>query len=289
MGIAATCLTIGAILAGPISSQSVDLTGRCTRLVISARPSAVITVNAARADIAGLTFKGAKNIRWVGGSISAEGGGFVSGPAGYGLRVYANSENITVDKVRFTNANRGIVGDGVTGLAIVRNNFVKIAQDAMILSKVTNLLVQDNVIADTIGKPSECDKLGQITEGLSARVCTGLGGRWTDGFHADAVQMRNGVTNALIAGNRISGKTQGIGQQDGPRDEPLSKITIENNIITTDGYHQITLGDCSDCIIRNNTVRRYQGSMKKAIIRPGSAITCGNDVEDARSRDPKCK
>ncbi|MGH6781471.1 MAG: hypothetical protein ACREB5_05150, partial [Sphingomonadaceae bacterium] len=91
--------------------------------------------------------------------------------------------------------------------------------------------------------------------------------------------------------NQVEGQTQGIAQMDTTGDAPLERVRIEFNTVRTDGYHQITLGNCVSCSIRQNDVRHAQGSTKKATIRAQAETTvCGNTVPDMpASAGPRCK
>lgn len=283
MTILASCATFAALLASAPGGATIELRGDCGNLTISRRFPTMITIDATKARVAGLTVRGA-NVRWIGGVLSAPGGGDAKGPLGYAM--FIGGHNITLERATITSAKKGIVIDQASNVTIRTVRFWRLREDGVIASRVTGLVITDSQFSESLPRPAVCTSAdGQRTPGVARRNCAGS---WVDGNHADAVQMRNGVVNARITDNVISGPTQGIAQMDTRGDAPLEGIVIENNRITTSTFHQITLSECLNCVIRGNRVRAEKGWGRKAVIRPGRALRCGNDVADEKS-DPPCR
>jgi hypothetical protein len=184
-----------------------------------------------------------------------------------------------------TAAKKGVVIDGAREVKIIRSQFVRLGEDGVIASRVAGLHIVGSSFEQTIGKPTACLVKGKKSLDVAKRDCVGT---WTDGFHADAVQMRNGVTDALIEGNTVRGATQGLTQMDTKGDLPLQRVVIRQNVVTTTGYHSITLANCIGCRIEGNEVRRQAGATKRAVIIPGQALRCGNLAPDDKVRDRPC-
>lgn len=282
----ATCATILGILASAQEGQTIKLTGSCDSLIISRAYGAEIAVDAKDAKISGLTITGS-NIRWRGGVVVASGGRAALGPAGYGIRI--SGSRITIEGVTVSGARKGIVIDSAQHVEIKSVHFLNLSEDGIIASRSSGLKFIKNTFTGTEAAPTACETQAGRLLGYSARACRSFGGIWTDGGHPDAIQMRNGLSNVLIAGNIISGRTQGITQMDTVGDLPLKLVTIRQNRVSTDAHHQITLSDCHDCLIEENVVQRMPGSKRRAVIRAGSAERCGNRVQDERVDDKACK
>ena len=290
MSISATCATILGVLAAAKGGETIALKGDCPAITITQSYSKPVTIQADGASVRGLAVVGGQNISWRGGTISAPKGAHATGRDGYGVLI-RDAAKVSITGALITNAKKSIVLDGARDVTINDNRFQRYGEDGVIASNTKGLTILRNTFADQIGKPTECTVGGKVTLGLSRRDCVGRGGAWVDGYHNDAVQMRNGVADALIAHNQVEGQTQGITQMDKQGDAPLENIRIEFNTVRTDGYHQITLGACTSCSIRQNEVRRANGSTKKSVIRaePGTMV-CGNTVPDMPSTaGPRCK
>jgi Right handed beta helix region len=225
------------------------------------------------------------NIRWRGGRLAAKDGAHGFAGNGYAVRIYNGAANVNFEGVTVTAAKKGIVIDQARNISIVDSRFVALGEDGMIVSRVNGLTVARNQFGQTIGKPTECMVNGRTQLAVIRRNCAGV---WKDGYHADALQMRNGVVNARISDNLVEGKTQGLTQMDTTGDAPLQNVTIERNIVRTDNYHHITLGNCIGCVITGNRVERAVGSQIKAVIRPGTARRCGNTAQDEKVQDKRC-
>lgn len=284
MTLTATCATIAAMLASAQGGEVINLKGNCPTITISKAYARQLTVNAQGASVSGLVVRGT-NIRWRGGKLAAKDGAHGRAGNGYAVLIHQAAANVRLEGVTITAAKKGIVIDQARNVAIVDSRFVALGEDGMIVSRVNGLTVAGNQFGSPIGKPTECLVNGQIQLGLAKRNCPGV---WKDGYHADALQMRNGVVNARISGNLVEGKLQGITQMDTTGDAPLENVIVENNIVRTDNYHHITLGNCIACAIRNNRVERAAGSKIKAVIRPGIATRCGNSAQDERTQDRRC-
>jgi parallel beta-helix repeat protein len=290
MSIAATCATILGLLTTAKGGEAITLKGDCGAISITRSYPKTVTIQADGASVRGLVIARGQNISWRGGTISAPQGAHGRARDGYGVLI-RDAANVSITGALITNAKKGIVLDGARDVTLNDNRFQRYGEDGVIASDSKGLTILRNTFADQIGKPTQCNVDDKVTLGLSRRNCVALGGVWVDGYHNDAVQMRNGVADALIAHNKVEGETQGITQMDQEGDAPLENIKIEFNTIQTDAYHQITLGNCTACSIRMNTVLRAKGSTKKALIRaqPG-ALVCGNTVPDMPSTaGPRCK
>lgn len=284
MTLTATCATIAAMLASAQGGEVITLKGNCGPVTIARRYPRQVTINGTGATVAGLVVSGS-NVRWRGGTLSAKGGAHGFAGNGYGVLIHQRAANIALEGVTVTAAKKGIVIDEARNISVVDSRFTAVGEDGMIVSRVNGLTIARNKFGQTIGKPTECLVNGKIRFALPKRDCAGV---WKDGYHPDAVQMRNGVVNAVISGNLVEGKIQGITQMDTTGDAPLENIVIKSNIVRTDNYHHITLGNCIGCAITNNIVQRAAGSQKRAIIRPGMARRCGNKVQDEAVQDRSC-
>jgi hypothetical protein len=289
---AATCATLPAAVATAPGGSTINLAkgSACENLVLKRTVPGQVTINAGRSIARGVTF-GGSGIYWRSGAIVAPKG--VTGKAGevYGvlIRGYVGkpTSKIRIEGVAFGLSRKAIVIDTASDITITKNRFDGVGEDGVIASAVTRLTVTGNTFRNVVGKPTSCTTAGGVIPGLARRDCEAQGGAWTDGFHADAVQMRNGVTDALIADNDINADTQGITQMDTIGDAPLVRVRVERNSVTAT-IHHITLGaNCVDCLIRGNTIRRYKPTSYKAVIRPGAARRCANDTVD-EPRDVAC-
>ena len=284
MPIAATCASLAAILATAQGGETIALSGSCPTITIARTYARPVTIDAVRARVNGVVLSGA-NIRWRGGTLSAPGGLDGKGPLGYAVLI-RGARNISVERAIVTGAKKGMVIDKARDITVEQVEFTGLREDGIIASETAGLTVTNSRFADFIPRPSSCTSAaGIITNAVPHRDCRGV---WTDGNHADAVQMRNGVTDVLIARNTVRGPTAGITQMDTTGDAPLARVVIEDNRIETSTYHQITLTECADCTIRGNTVRAERSWGKRAIIRPGKALRCGNDTTD-EARDQACR
>ena len=280
--LAATCATLAAILATAQPGDTVKLSGDCGEIAVANRYRARVTIDASKASVAGLKLSGT-NIAWVGGVLVAPDG--MDGFASRGYAVVIAGTGIRLSKALITDAKKGIVIDRARNVVVDNNKFWRLREDGIIASRLVNAQFDDNAFSAFLPRKTRCELAdGTVTEGVAQRDCAGT---WTDGNHADAIQMRNGVISARIRRNTIAGDMQGIGQFDTTGDLPLERVLIEGNRVAGSQFHQITLYDCLGCRIERNVVRRGDPS-RRAVIRPGTATTCGNDVEGERP-DPLCE
>lgn len=287
---AVTCLTIAAALAAAQGGETITLapSSDCAGITIKKQYASPITIEADGATARTVVVTGAANAIWRGGTIVARDGVGVGEP-GYGVHIYNGARSIRFEGVKFGFAKKAVALDQVMEITFTGNQFDGVGEDGIIASQVKGLMITGNTFSRTVGRPTECVVGGSIKYGLAQRDCVAAGGKWTDGFHPDAVQMRNGVTDALIADNIINGDTQGITQMDTIGDAPLKRVRIERNRVTTSTYHPITLSDCIDCAIIGNTVARTLGSTaKKQIISQDGTLACGNVVQDIQKGTEPC-
>lgn len=284
MPIAATCASLAAILATAQGGETIALSGTCPTVTIARAYARPVTIDATRARVSGLVLSGA-NIRWSGGTLSAAGGLDGKGPLGYAVLI-RGGRSIRVERAVVTGAKKGMVVDKARNVTIDRVQFTALREDGIIASETAGLTVTNSRFAGSIPRPTSCTSSGGVVSfDVPHRDCKGV---WDDGNHPDAVQMRNGVTDVLIARNTVRGKTEGFTQMDTTGDAPLARVVVENNDIETSFFHQITLTECADCVIRGNKVRGERGWGRRAIIRPGLAMRCGNDTVD-EARDKPCR
>lgn len=276
--LAATCATLAAMLAAAQPGDTVKLQGDCGEIVVANRFPRVVTIDARKANVKGLRITGA-NITILGGVFAAPAGmdGFAGG--GYAIDI-RGARDIRITSALVTNAKKGIVLAEARNVTIDANHFWRLREDGIIVSRTENLVIERNRFTEFQPRPTHCNVGGVVTQGLAKRACAGT---WTDGNHADAVQMRDGVVNARIRSNTAEGDMQGgIGQFDTTGDAPLERVLIEGNRVKVSGFHSITLDSCIGCAIRNNIVRRGHPE-RRAVIRPGTATRCGNDAQDEKS------
>ncbi len=209
------------------------------------------------------------------------------GPRGYGALV-KDAENVTIDGVRFINTNKALIVDKSVNF-IVRNSRFEIGGDAVVANGGSNLEFSNNTVVQVSMKETECLQPEKTAYGLSRKVCEAQGGVWTDGWHQDAFQFRDGINGLKIVGNVVRNTQQGIGQMDASNDAPVTDVLIDGNDVEITGLHSITMNEASNVRISNNRVRQMTG--KRTVIRAGAdATVCGNDVQ--QSGDPgssRCK
>jgi hypothetical protein len=287
MAIVATCATIVGILANPPADSKITLTGDCPSISIARNFSPPITIDASKAVVHGLRIVGGGGVIWIGGVLESQDGENIPGSRGYGALV-KNAENVTIDGVRFINTNKALIVDKAANFT-VRNSRFEIGGDAVVANGGSNLEFSKNTVIQVSMKESECLKSEKIKYGLPRKACEAQGGGWTDGWHQDAFQFRDGIKGLTIVGNVVRNTQQGIGQMDARNDAPVTDVLIDGNDVEITGLHSITMNMASNVRISNNRVRQMTG--KRTVIRPGvGAIVCGNDVQ--RPGDPgsaRCK
>lgn len=285
--IIATCATLAALLAQAKGGETIRLTTSCQNVTVTRTYPTAVTVIADGATVQALVIRGG-NLVWRGGILSAVGGVHASGPTGYAASL-TNAKNVTFDNVTFTGARKGIVVNGASVLVVNNSRFTRLGDDGIVLYNADRANITGNRFSETVGKPSSCALPAGAVSGIKLSDCEKRGGTWLDGYHPDAVQIRQS-TRLLIAGNTVTGPTQGIGQMDAVTDGPLRNVEVERNTVAVTFPHTITLGaKCVDCRIRFNEVRRGAGSTSKTVIRPGAALACGNKVQDVQDGTAACK
>lgn len=280
MSIAVTCASIVSALASVPGGSTLVLKGDCPAITISRNYAPALVIEAEGAVVRGLLITG-NGVTWRGGTIRAPIGVDAKGPPGYGAKV--TGRNTTFDKVKFIESNRAIVTDGAVNLTVKRSQF-RLGQDGIIAAGGSGLDVLNNDFRVTSRKKSKCTTATRTIEGIPAKVCRSQGGEWRDGWHQDAVQLRNGIIGVRVIGNTIEGVDQGIGEMKAKTDAPLSNVLIKDNDVAVSGYHSITIGEGSSNVrIVNNKVRQTGG--QRTVIRiPETAVACENDVQ--RPGDP---
>lgn len=274
MTIVATCATLAALIAANPGATISLPKQTCVDLRIAAKPAKRVTINAGGSTIRLLRITGG-NIRWRGGTIQAIETPFTTGPAGYGVWLNG-ATNVRLDGVLVTAARKGIVVAGGSDITIADSRFWRVGEDGIIAAGVRGFIVTRNSFSETIGKPTECAVAGVVTTGVAKRDCAGT---WTDGTHGDAIQMRDGVADARLEGNAISGGTQGITQMDSPGDAPLERVRALRNTIRTDRQHKLTMYACIKCEVSFNTVGRAPGSASRPVIIAPTSTLVSNTVE----------
>lgn len=284
--VAATPATLDRVLQQARPGDTIKLAPANYRNIAIRRnyPTA-ITIDATDANVRGLQISGG-GVLWRSGTLQATGGRY--GFASLGYAALVTGRNVTFSGVTFTNARKGIVLDRASGISVQDSQFIRLGEDGIIASRVNRLAVQRNRFLQVLPKPTTCIiPGGSIINGLTKRDCDDRRGVWKDGYHADAVQMRNAVVDAVISDNVVDAKTQGFTQMDTVGDRPLERVRIERNTIAADAHH-ITLGrNCRSCSIRDNIVSRNRYSRNRAVIRPGAARRCQNRVQD-EDADGRC-
>lgn len=275
--LAATCLTLQAMLALAQPGETVKLEGDCGEITIANRFPRVVTIDASKASVKGLRLTG-ENITWLGGVLVAPDG--MDGFAARGYAVTIGGTNIRLAFALITDAKKGMVIDQARNVTVEQNKFWRFREDGIIASRWVNGSIEGNVFSEVQPRPTRCDVAGTVTEGLPQRDCRGT---WTDGSHADGVQLRNGVVNVRIRLNSVAGDFQGgIGQYGTTGDLPIERVLIEANAMRVTGYNSVTLEDCLGCRIERNAIARGTPG-RRVPIRPATATHCGNEVEGEKA------
>lgn len=279
----ATCSTILAALSAASGGDTIVLSGNCGPLTVSQKYASQVTIDATDASITGLRLTGS-NIAWHGGTVTAEHG--LTGYATKGYAAYVTGQNITLSSVTFTTGRMGMVAANATNLAVRDSRFTGLRSDGINIQLTNGFQVTNTRFENSLPNPTSCTYAdGTVTYGLKLSACSGV---WVDGDHPDAVQMRNGVVNAVLEQNTVTGKTQGLAQMDTTGDAPLQNVRIANNTVAVDFSHAITLYTCGGCKIDGNQVTRGAASIYKAVIRPGDALRCSNFAQDEKVQDAVC-
>lgn len=284
-----TCAALALALASPAGGATYTLIDDCRSregkpaLVIRKVYRKPVTITANGRLVQGIVFDGGGNVVWRGGRIEAPSGSgndpLQTGPQYYGVQMKGESRNVVFEGVQFTNARKAIVFSGPSQGLTVRNSRCEgNVEDCLIASGGSDITFTNNVAGPFTSFPSQCAVGASNIARLAKRDCVARQGQWRSGWHSDVLQLRNGVTNVIVANNVINTEGQGLTQMDKPGDAPIRSVRFTNNRIQA-GRHGITLGRCEDCVIDQNDLRTSMGHLKwKAVIIPGQARACGNTV-----------
>lgn len=289
--IVVSCAALLTALANPAGGGSFRLAQDCGPRLEAGIPAAAIAVRVVfqrpvTLDLGGRTVAGLSVIdggRMLvrGGVITAPGGVDARGSPGYGVWLRRTSE-IVLDNISVRDANRGVATGDAVGLTI-RNSRFEMGQDGIISSGGRQLLIEGNRFVATSMKPTSCSTSAGVVTNIRRRDCEDRGGTWTDGWHQDAVQLRNGIAGVVVRRNVIRNVQQGIGEMSATTDARLADVVIEDNDVEIVGTHSITLAPGSTGRIAKNRVRQMTG--RRTVIRFGdTAEACGNDTQ--RAGDP---
>lgn len=274
-----SCAALLAALASTAGGQSYTLTENCADIIVQRYFKASVEIDAGGHTISGFTVaKGAGNLTLRGGTVTAR-RGEVAGIDGYAVML-RGSRTVTIDNMSFVRFNRGVVTDFADQVKIINSRFA-MGQDGIIANGGTDLEFSSNKFWQVSSVPTRCVMGGQVEEGLSAGVCKAKGGAWTDGWHQDAIQLRNGIRGLRIIGNTIEGVQQGIGQMDASTDAPLEDVVVRDNKVSVSGFHSITFGATTNLTIIGNSVAQETG--RRTLIRANpDALVCGNKIQSPK-------
>jgi hypothetical protein len=294
-----TCAALALALANPASTGPLQLIEDCVAgksadgkaepaLRVTVRFDAPLVVEAAGRRVEGLAIDNGGNITWQGGEIVAPGGAPQRGVAG--AQFYAvlvnRGDAVTLDGVHLTDARKAVTVRSSSRVTLRNAHCDGLVEDCMIVSDSQTIQYLDNVIGPFKRYLPLCERGGVVTQAVPRRDCEGSGGTWTDGWHSDALQLRNGTSDVLARGNRIATTGQGLTQMDAPTDRPLANVRFENNVIAA-GRHGLTLTNCDGCRISGNRLTTSVPGWK-SVVKPGKAMACGNDVPDGGPGRDKC-
>ena len=255
---------------------------------VPVRFAQTVTVEAGTHRVDGLAIEGGGNLVWRGGQIVAPAGPPARGVAGrdyYGVLI-SNADGVTLDNVHLTNARKAVVVRASGNVALLNSRCDGLVEDCMIVANSFAIRFIGNVIGPFNRYLATCQRGDAISEGVGRDACVAGGGRWTDGWHSDSLQLRDSVINVEASGNRITTTGQGLTQMDARGDRPLANVRFENNVIAS-GRHGLTLGACEGCRITGNQLTSAVPGWL-SVIRPGAALACGNVVPDGGPGRGKC-
>lgn len=249
-----------------------------------------VTVNAEGSTIRGLTIIGGGGFRMVGGTLEASDGMNGAGTAGYSARLRSGVKDVQFSKVRFTNARMGIViGAGSEDIVIRDSLFDGLRADGVHLFASKAVTIENNEFRDFKAILTKCVLADSSFWGGSRKKCEGLGGKWYDGDHSDAVQFRGeGLRDINISGNRITGDMQAIVQFGSTKGDPPQRVRIVDNYIRTASYWGVSAQNMLDLTLTGNDVGRMDGSDRKVKMLATNSIgkICGNKSQDTPRNDP---
>ena len=275
-----TCAALLAALAQPDGGQTLRLSQDCGGVVVRHYYRAPVVIDAGGRTISSFVVgKGGGNLTLKGGTVTATGGEDAKGPPGYAV-LLRGARDVTIDTMRFVRFNRGVVTDMAERIRVVNSRF-ELGGDGIIANGGGELDFSFNQFRVASFRPSLCRTGGTVQEGLSARVCKDRGGEWKDGWHQDAIQVRNGIDGLKVIGNIIEGVQQGIGQMDSVNDRPLNNVVIRDNQVSVSGFHSISIGNSTNVEIIGNSVAQTAG--RRTLVRfPDGARVCGNKIQSPR-------
>lgn len=269
--------TIYQVLSDANGGFTIELVGAFPTLTLSANYVSRVTILARQAVVKGLVVKGS-NIDWISGTIEAPSGSDGVGPSGYGISYGKTAKDVRFISAKIRNSNRGVAGGGGLRLAWIGCDF-SVRQDGLIIGGGEGFQIVGNRFHDFTPKPSVCTLPdGSVRNSIASRDCVALGGTWKDGDHSDAIQLRNGCKDFLIAYNKIESTSQGIGQMDSVGDLPLDRIAIVGNDVEVVGFHSITIGKNSTNIsVIGNRTKQMTGR-RSPLRLPVDAYVENNEV-----------
>jgi hypothetical protein len=298
--ILATCLSLAAALADPAASGLYKLTENCPARDDPRQPAAFpvvawhaapMTVDLGGHTVAGIRIREGGNVTFENGTIEApRGSGFDAtrgSPHFYGIAL-GNARQVTLRGITLTNARKALAISRGGDITLTKSRCTGRVEDCVIATGVHGLTVTHNWAGNFEHRPRRCTYPdGQLKYNIAGRVCLAAKGTFVDGWHGDFVQHRDGATDILVAHNVIETPGQGGGQMESRNDAPLARIVWRDNDIKS-LIHQVTLTNCSDCLIANNKLSRYPGSPFRAYVRPGTARACGNSSPDGTVGSKPC-
>ncbi len=295
-----TCAALALALANPASHGTYQLAEDCGPVtgffggtpraalqvpVVFQRP---LVVEAGDHKVHGLIVDKGGNLTWRGGQIVAPAGSQAGlrGKPVYGV-LLANASKVTLEKLHLTNARKAIVVNDSSDITLRDARCNGDVEDCMIASGARRIRFLNNEIGPFQLVATRCLRGAVLSLGEGRRQCEAGGGQWTDGWHADVLQLRNGVEDVLAEGNRINTTGQGLTQMEAVGDLPIRAVVFRNNVIAS-GRHGLTLGACFACRIEGNRLTTAVPGWKSQI-RPGQALACGNQVPDGGPGRDKCR
>jgi hypothetical protein len=193
------------------------------------------------------------------------GGWFVGGGNGIANAGRNGAYVISSKRISFRDARFGSFAEGTLMGAVIQrstdwevlNSRFSYQWDGLIIAESQRWRVIGNFFADDGIKGSICTfPDGTVDDAWKKgrAACQQAGGVWTDGPHADAIQIFRDVTDGLVEGNRAEGHQQGMGVM-GPEGTVLGirRLWLVNNVYRGDFAHAFRwIGD--DMLARGNVV-----------------------------------
>ena len=284
--IAVTCAALAAALLSPDSAgKHFSLSEDCrsangsVALEVKQHFKPPVTIDAGRRRVYGNTIVDGGGIRWRGAIMEApEGPEPVVRLHGYGVRIWKGARDVSFDGAEFTNARKAIVTDRASKISVTNSRFHGRLEDGLIASETRGIVFSHNkagpfdIIYTKCALPN-----GTVLERLPRRDCEPRGGVWTDGWHADVLQIRNATTDVVAEYNDIDTPGQGLANMDAKTDAPVARVRFSHNRIKA-VTHWLTLGPCEGCLIDHNHIQK--NGRWRAVIHPGTAKACGNKSAD---------